>query len=157
MKHIIASMSVALMLVLSACTPAQVQHHYSLLGVDLSDQAASDIAEWVEERDCLPNYDAEWLDQYTECAVYDAAIKYGIPVSELARVGWCETKLGLDTYNESSGASGVMQFMPRTWEWVASNTGYTDIWNERQNVFNAAWLWSLPRSQGGGPQHWTCY
>jgi len=77
-------------------------------------------------------------------------------VDEALAVLACESQGNPGAHNRS-GASGLWQFMPDTWDWVAGNTGSPSFdedgpYDPEWATINAAWLW-----QHGGPQHWTCW
>lgn len=150
----LALLIAVVMLVLSAaCTPQQVTDHYRLFGIDLTPAEAETISEWVS-RDCLPRYD---VDAYVECAVADAAARYGLDRVMLADLGWCESRLTADARNPRSSATGVYQFLTGTWEWVRSlgaPHAHEDRTHARANAFTAAWL--ITRTDLGGINHWVC-
>ena len=59
-----------------------------------------------------------------------------------------------DSYNGSSGASGLFQHLPKYWESRSTSAGWAgaDIMDPEPNVAVAAWL-----QRTGGWGHWTCY
>lgn len=81
--------------------------------------------------------------------ICDAADRYGQPREDMLRVATCESHLNPNAVNSSSGASGLFQFMPSTWEW----TPYADqdIFDAEANANAAAWMWSQ-----GHRDHWAC-
>ena len=55
--------------------------------------------------------------------ITDAAGRWGLDPNQMLRVAWCESKFDPGAYNRSSGASGVFQFIPRTWAWASAAVG----------------------------------
>jgi len=151
LKQILISVMVAFTFVLSACTPAEVIDAYADLGYTLSQEEAENISA-LTERDCLPRYEA---DQYTECAVADAAARYDVSKTLLADLAWCESRFDDEAYNPSS-ATGLFQFITSTWNNIAKHGApysYLPRTNARANAFNAAWL--ISRDDLGGISHWN--
>jgi soluble lytic murein transglycosylase-like protein len=67
----------------------------------------------------------------------------------LLRVAVCESRLNPYAHNPS-GASGLMQFMPSTWQ----TTPYRrrSIWSARWSALAAGYMWHV------GRQHeWSCF
>lgn len=81
--------------------------------------------------------------------IYAAADAYGQPREDMLRVAKCESVLNPNAVNASSGASGLFQFMPSTWE----TTPYADqdIFDPVANANAAAWMWD-----NGRRNEWTC-
>ena len=71
----------------------------------------------------------------------------------------CESKGDPAAYNSRSGASGLFQFIPNTWNWASSNAGWAGAspFDAEANVASAAWLvdWSLGRGKDAWA-HWSC-
>jgi hypothetical protein len=80
-----------------------------------------------------------------------AAWTYGVDVATLERKARCESENFTDFYNESSGASGVMQFLPSTW----ATTPYRrfSIFDPFTNVLAGAWMHTARVGRGG---EWVC-
>jgi uncharacterized protein YraI len=81
--------------------------------------------------------------------IYAAADRYGQPRADMLRVARCESNLNPRARNASSGASGLFQFIPSTWQ----STPYRD-----QNIFDpwasanaAGWMWA-----NGRRNEWSC-
>lgn len=76
----------------------------------------------------------------------------GCDSNQLIRVMYCESGGRTNAYNKS-GASGVFQFMPRTFAANAKRAGVEnpDIWNGEQQVRVAAWMFA--RNQAW---QWVC-
>src|SRR5215204_4335883 len=55
--------------------------------------------------------------------ITDAAGRWGLDPNQMLRVAWCESKFDPGAYNRSSGASGVFQFIPRTWALASAAVG----------------------------------
>lgn len=78
-----------------------------------------------------------------------AAARWRQSYPTLLRVATCESTLRWWAHNPS-GASGLMQFMPSTWQ----TTPYRrrSIWSARWSSLAAAWMFHV------GRQHeWSCY
>jgi hypothetical protein len=94
----------------------------------------------------------EWrplVEQYFQAELVDEAL-------------WvikCESKGDPAAYNSRSGASGLFQFIPNTWNWASSNAGWAGAspFDPEANVAAAAWLvnWSLDRGNDAWA-HWSC-
>ena len=65
------------------------------------------------------------------------------------RVAKCESGFNPNSYNASSGASGVFQFLPSTWR--ASPYASSSPFDAQANVRAALWLY-----QRSGPNQWVC-
>lgn len=140
-------------IVAASCTPQQVHTFAEQHGIPLTDTQAVTVAGWLT-RDCLPAYDSP---TYVECAVKDAAVTYGVDVDVLAGLVWCESRFDPDAVNRRSGATGLAQFLEKTWEWVQSlGAPYAHLprTHARANAFTAAWL--IARPELGGIDHWVC-
>ena len=114
-------------------------------------------------RDCYPQYNWEGVSnqaerEANECIVYDVAVKWGIDPGHFGSTAYCESKFLSAEKNPKSSATGVMQFVTGTWEWITSMEGVPcpdgDRTNPVHNVENAAFLWTL--RPGGGTHHWVC-
>lgn len=80
--------------------------------------------------------------------IFKAAKRWRVSFSMLLRKAKCESGLNPHNYN-SSGASGLFQFLPSTWQ----TTPYRNksIWRTKWNSLAAAWMHSVGR---GG--EWVC-
>ena len=58
-----------------------------------------------------------------EAIIRAAAARWGADPTQLLRVAWCESRYNPSAYN-ASGASGLFQFMPRTWAANSVRAGY---------------------------------
>jgi|TARA_R110002020_G_scaffold246713_1_gene460578 hypothetical protein len=88
-----------------------------------------------------------------------AIVKYGGPSSDVnrfLRVLQCESRGDPEAYNESSGASGLMQQLQVYWDWRAKMAGYEGAspFDPIANINTSAWL--LYEHVAGGWQHWVC-
>lgn len=84
--------------------------------------------------------------------IVDAAARYGLPSEWMLRVAWCESKW--DPWASGpGGASGVYQFIPRTWAWASVGAGVAGAspFDAEANVEAAAWLMATQ-----GFHHWGC-
>ena len=81
-----------------------------------------------------------------------ASTTYGVPYQEMVAVSRCET--GGDwnprSYNASSGASGLFQFLHGTW--LRTPYGRFDVFDPYANSLAAAWL----VRKDGGWSEWSC-
>lgn len=142
----------AFLLLLTACTPAEVADYADSIGIDLTDEQAEYFAEWIDT-DCLPNEDASIE---VECAIRDAAHRYHIDLETFTKLIWCESRFDPEARNPHSTATGLAQFLDGTWQWVDelgapfTHLGRTD---PRGNAFTAAWL--IAREDLGGIGHWN--
>ena len=90
--------------------------------------------------------------------VEEALEHYGLE-SELdtfMKVMHCESRGRQNAVNETSGASGLMQHMPRWWDDRAEQAGFAGYspLNPVANIYTSVWLL---QSRGGGWTHWECY
>lgn len=86
----------------------------------------------------------------------DAAAAYeGIPwaAPAMRRIAWCESRWFPGAFNRVSGASGVFQFVARTWAWASRGAGWAGAspFDAVANVYSAAYLYRV-----GGAGHWSC-
>lgn len=87
-----------------------------------------------------------------------ALISEHFPASERERafkVSFCESRWDPDAENPRSSATGLFQFLRKTWNWVADSTGSPSFaqggpYDPEWAVRNAAWL-----AENGGWQHWA--
>lgn len=72
----------------------------------------------------------------------DAEARYGLPHNLVVRVAWQESRFKVDAYNAASGASGVMQIVPRWHPGV-------DVWNPAVAIdYGAKYLAQLYKQFG---------
>ena len=72
------------------------------------------------------------------------------------RVMACESGGDPNIKNKNSSASGLMQFIRSTWDWVAPPLGYGThasgaVFDPEANIHAASWLF-----YNGGSSHWVC-
>ena len=81
--------------------------------------------------------------------IYAAADRYGQSRADMLRVARCESNLNPQARNASSGASGLFQFIPSTWQ----STPYRDqnIFDAWANANAAGWMWA-----NGRRNEWSC-
>ncbi len=88
-------------------------------------------------------------------SVRGALAQYGLEDEEdrFMRVLWCESRGDPDARNEESGASGLMQHLPRYWEERARLSGFQGAspFDPIANIYASVWLLDT-----GGWQHWEC-
>ena len=88
------------------------------------------------------------------CAIARAAVKHGVDAGHLERIAWCESKWQPGAFNPASGAAGLFQFIPQTWEWAQHRAGFEGFTPYDVQVASMAAAWLL--SQPGGWRHWAC-
>jgi hypothetical protein len=76
-----------------------------------------------------------------------AAAKWGADPNQLLRVAYCESHLNPNSYNSSSGATGLFQFKPATFY----GHGGHDIWSATDQADVAAHMFSQ-----GLAYEWSC-
>jgi hypothetical protein len=103
---------------------------------------------WAHQ--CLP-VGAQSVPELIDQAAAQEGISWA--AGHLKRIAWCESKWWPLAYNRSSGASGVFQFLPRTWAWASRAAGWagSSPFDAVANVFSGAYLY---RVAGGRP--WVC-
>ena len=57
-------------------------------------------------------------------ALDHAASEHHVSVECLKRIAWRESRFLPWVTNRTSGAAGLMQFMPGTWRWMSGQAGY---------------------------------
>lgn len=87
-----------------------------------------------------------------EAIIRAAAARWGADPTQLLRVAWCESRYNPSAYN-ASGASGLFQFMPRTWAANSVRAGYAgaSVWDPVASANTAAYMFSI-----GQAGQWTC-
>ncbi len=87
--------------------------------------------------------------------VRGALSEYGLVDQEdnFMRVLWCESRGDPNALNQESGASGLMQHIPRYWEERARLSGFQGAspFDPVANIYAAVWLLDI-----GGWEHWEC-
>ena len=87
-----------------------------------------------------------------EAIIRDAAAAHGADTEQLLRVAYCESKFNPGAYN-ASGASGLFQFMPRTWAANSVRAGYAGAspFDPVASANVAAWMFVR-----GQAYQWVC-
>ena len=87
-----------------------------------------------------------------ESLIRDAAARQGADPEQLLRVAWCESRFNPGAYN-ASGASGLFQFMPRTWAFNSARAGYEGAtpFDPVASANVAAWMFAR-----GSANLWSC-
>tara|TARA_R100001463_G_scaffold101560_2_gene156024 strand:- start:2373 stop:3206 length:834 start_codon:yes stop_codon:yes gene_type:complete len=77
-------------------------------------------------------------------------------IDRFLRVMQCESRGLPEAFNESSGASGLMQHLANYWPWRAKMAGFEGVspFDATANIYTSAWL--LFEHSAGGWQHWEC-
>ena len=87
--------------------------------------------------------------------VRGALAEYGLGDEEdrFMRVMWCESRGDPDAVNAESGASGLMQHIPRYWDERARAAGFQGAspFDPIANIYASVWLLDT-----GGWNHWEC-
>jgi hypothetical protein len=88
-----------------------------------------------------------------EAVIRAAAGAWGADPSQLLRVAWCESRYNPSAYNGRSGASGLFQFMPRTWAANSVRAGYAgaSVFDAVASANTAAYMFS-----NGQAWQWSC-
>lgn len=88
-----------------------------------------------------------------EAIIRAAAAQWGADPTQLLRVAYCESHYNPSAYNASSGASGLFQFLPRTWAANSVRAGYggASVFDPVANANTAAYMFA--NSQAG---QWSC-
>jgi hypothetical protein len=87
-----------------------------------------------------------------EAIIRAAAARWGADPTQLLRVAWCESRYNPSAYN-ASGASGLFQFMPRTWAANSVRAGYggASVFDPVASANTAAYMFSI-----GQAGQWSC-
>lgn len=87
-----------------------------------------------------------------EAIIRDAAAAQGADAEQLLRVAYCESRFNPGAYN-SSGASGLFQFMPSTWAANSVRAGFAgaSVFDPVASANVAAWMF-----QRGQAFQWVC-
>ena len=87
-----------------------------------------------------------------EAIIRAAAARWGADPAQLLRVAWCESRYNPSAYN-ASGASGLFQFMPRTWAANSVRAGYggASAFDPVASANVAAYMFSI-----GQAGQWVC-
>ena len=88
------------------------------------------------------------VDESIPGIIRAAAAKYGANPDQLLRVARCESHQNPRDYNPRTGASGLFQFLPRTFR----AHGGTDIWDPHQQADIAAKMFA-----SGWSYQWSCH
>jgi hypothetical protein len=87
--------------------------------------------------------------------VRGALAEYGLSDEEdrFMRVMWCESRGDPNAVNAESGASGLMQHIPRYWDDRARVSGFQGAspFDPIANIYASVWLLDV-----GGWGHWEC-
>lgn len=88
-----------------------------------------------------------------EGIIRTAAATSGADPTQLLRVAWCESRYDPSAYNGSSGASGLFQFLSRTWAANSVRAGYggASVFDAVANANTAAYMFA--NQQAG---QWQC-
>jgi uncharacterized protein YabE (DUF348 family) len=87
-----------------------------------------------------------------EAIIREAAAAHGADAEQLLRVAYCESRFNPGAYN-ASGASGLFQFMPRTWAANSERAGYAGAspFDPVASANVAAWMFVR-----GQAYQWVC-
>jgi soluble lytic murein transglycosylase-like protein len=84
-------------------------------------------------------------------AIRLASFTFGYSESTVRRIAYCESTFNANAVNRSSGASGVMQFMPSTWRANRYGSAGFSVFDPYANVFGA--VYHMSRNGTGA---WSC-
>jgi soluble lytic murein transglycosylase-like protein len=83
-------------------------------------------------------------------AIRLASVAYGVSLTKMRRVAWCESRFNPRADNRSSTASGLYQHLyPSTWR--STPFGAESIWSPYASALAAGWMFA----QGRGGE-WVC-
>jgi hypothetical protein len=85
-----------------------------------------------------------------QCFITRAARHYRQPRGKAFQIAYRESRYDWRVTNRSSGAAGLFQFMPRTWE--ATPYRRYSPYNPRWAALAAMWMWKR-----GYQSHWSTY
>ena len=86
-------------------------------------------------------------EQWVANEVYAAANAYGVSFYTLMALAACESNFNYNLV-EYSGATGLFQYLPSTWDWI----GMGSIWSVHDQARTTAWAFA-----NGLQSHWVCY
>jgi hypothetical protein len=88
-----------------------------------------------------------------QAIIRDAAAAWGADPDQLLRVAYCESRYNPNAYNPTSGASGLFQFLPRTWSANSVRAGYggASPFDAVANANTAAMMFAA-----GQAGQWSC-
>lgn len=88
-----------------------------------------------------------------ETIIRTAARSWGADSDQLLRVAWCESRYDPSAHNASSGASGLFQFLPRTWAANSVRAGYggASAFDAVASANTAAYMFA-----NGQARQWAC-
>lgn len=88
-----------------------------------------------------------------EKVIRAAAATWGADPTQLLRVAWCESRYNPLALNARSGASGLFQFMPRTWAANSVRAGYSgaSVFDPVASANVAAYMF-----RNGQAWQWAC-
>jgi soluble lytic murein transglycosylase-like protein len=89
-----------------------------------------------------------------ETLIRERCNELGCNAEQIIRVMYCESGGRANAVNRGgSGASGLFQFMPGTFNGYARRLGMTgaNIWNPRDQIIIATYMFA-----NGGAHHWSC-
>lgn len=72
-------------------------------------------------------------------AIALASFVYGVPEATLRRLAWCESRMNPRALNRSSGAAGLLQFLPSTWRGNRFGRAGFSVWSPYANAMGAAY------------------
>ena len=85
-------------------------------------------------------------------AIRLASAAFHVPIADMRSVAWCESRMGAQTTAEaSSGAAGLFQFLPSTWQHTPYST--FNVFDPLPNALAAAQI----VAHDGSWAQWTCH
>ena len=84
----------------------------------------------------------------SKCFIARAARHYGQPLSQAYAIARRESRFNYRVTNASSGAAGLFQFMPGTWE--STPYRWHSPYHPKWAALGAMWMWKK-----GGYGHWS--
>lgn len=91
-------------------------------------------------------------DPDVNTAIRAASVTYGIPVWQMRRIAFCESRMNPRAKNPGSSASGLFQFLDSTWRAYPYGAAGLSVWDPYVNALQAAYV----VKHDGGWRQWEC-
>ena len=141
MRCIMSALAVAALLVLAAPVPAMARDRSP------SDPCANRLC--TNYRPGTPScWKRHGHTRIARCFIYRAARHYRQSTQQALSIAHRESRLNWRATNSSSGAAGLYQFMPRTWQ--STPYRHHSPYHPKWAALAAMWMWKR-----GGYSHWS--
>ena len=141
MRSIMSALAVAALLVLAAPAPSMAR--------DRSPQGPCANRLCTKYRAGTPScWKRHGHVRIARCFIYRAARHYGQSTRQALAIAHRESRLDWRATNASSGAAGLYQFMPRTWQ--STPYRHHSPYHPKWAALAAMWMWKR-----GGYSHWA--